>query len=290
MISIHAPTRGATSASPPHICQKNYFNPRSHEGSDENRLVQSPTYHFISIHAPTRGATTQRKVLTTREIISIHAPTRGATLLKWSIFTRRRISIHAPTRGATVKIFVVIVNVVISIHAPTRGATVTVCFWLSHLKGFQSTLPRGERHNRVLGSPPSKDFNPRSHEGSDEEQISLLDVDPLFQSTLPRGERPVWGLWERWLPEFQSTLPRGERPYSARYLLSGCIRFQSTLPRGERPGYGEHLINFLQFQSTLPRGERPPSRSPPQLIPPISIHAPTRGATAAGSRSKKLVD
>ena len=99
-ISIHAPTRGATS----HLC--------SHEQSTG-----------ISIHAPARGAThgkTQRPV---HVRISIHAPARGATsLLGHGKDTRadfnprpreggdppcrggsgsRRISIHAPARGAT---------------------------------------------------------------------------------------------------------------------------------------------------------------------------------------------
>ena len=34
-ISIHAPTRGATGTHPRNTCHQNYFNPRSHEGSDK---------------------------------------------------------------------------------------------------------------------------------------------------------------------------------------------------------------------------------------------------------------
>ena len=55
-ISIHAPTRGATTDSP--FC---FF------------------VYIISIHAPTRGATTGLHQLFKQYIISIHAPTRGAT-------------------------------------------------------------------------------------------------------------------------------------------------------------------------------------------------------------------
>ena len=80
-----------------------------------------------------------------------------------------------------------------------------------------------------------------------------------------------------------------------------CIDiFQSTLPRGERPDQGRLLIRTSEFQSTLPRGERRPAdlgwytdhnfnpRSHEGsdffnnfcfLQIPISIHAPTRGAT-----------
>ncbi len=79
------------------------------------------------------------------------------------------------------------------------------------LQVFQSTLPRGERHKRPLFFVCEANFNPRSHEGSDQTlssvrcspQISIhaptrgatdniIDEqrDELFQSTLPRGERP----------------------------------------------------------------------------------------------------
>ena len=57
VISIHAPTRGATAK-----CQLRQRN------------------KGISIHAPTRGATTFPAGETYAEVISIHAPTRGATV------------------------------------------------------------------------------------------------------------------------------------------------------------------------------------------------------------------
>ena len=56
LISIHAPTRGATPAD----TDKSY--PQT-----------------ISIHAPTRGATRNRLHIQRNNRISIHAPTRGAT-------------------------------------------------------------------------------------------------------------------------------------------------------------------------------------------------------------------
>ena len=56
MISIHAPTRGAT----------------------EFRLGIAD-FDGISIHAPTRGATDMYPIKKPKVIISIHAPTRGAT-------------------------------------------------------------------------------------------------------------------------------------------------------------------------------------------------------------------
>ena len=55
---------------------------------------------------------------------------------------------------------------------------------------FQSTLPRGERHNSA--KHPQADYK--------------------FQSTLPRGERLDQDRPRQGALLFQSTLPRGERP------------------------------------------------------------------------------
>ena len=55
-ISIHAPTRGATTGRHIKDIRSIYFNPRSHERSDFN-LCHADSKRVISIHAPTRGAT-----------------------------------------------------------------------------------------------------------------------------------------------------------------------------------------------------------------------------------------
>ena len=56
-ISIHAPTRGATTGQLRHSILSLYFNPRSHEGSDSDKTRVLLCNAGISIHAPTRGAT-----------------------------------------------------------------------------------------------------------------------------------------------------------------------------------------------------------------------------------------
>ena len=122
IISIHAPTRGATvknrfgltdgkfqSTLPRGERRRKwkvflvciYFNPRSHEGSDLYALNLISIYMRISIHAPTRGATTSRFIGWRVRMISIHAPTRGATKVWFADPETIKISIHAPTRGAT---------------------------------------------------------------------------------------------------------------------------------------------------------------------------------------------
>ena len=78
---------------------------------------------------------------------------------------------------------------------------------------------------------------------------------------------------------FQSTLPRRER---LKHILmdSRSLGFQSTLPRRERPK--RHYVHGQtgSFQSTLPRRERLNPYFPVLDAFTISIHTPTKGATA----------
>ena len=57
LVSIHAPTRGATRAHSFQSYDSTSFNPRTHTGCDH--VLPSPCLEviYVSIHAPTRGAT-----------------------------------------------------------------------------------------------------------------------------------------------------------------------------------------------------------------------------------------
>ena len=143
---------------------------------------------------------------------------------------------------------------------------------------FQSTLPQGERPYFLSCAESVRNFNPRSHKGSDSEKawricrfpyfnprshkgsdgtVAISSVGCIFQSTLPQGERQ--GLTDTAIPRqrFQSTLPQGERRRK-RCQFSKAEIFQSTLPQGERHNSGIYFLTRTD----------------------ISIHAPTRGATA----------
>ena len=80
VVSIHAPTRGATT-----------------------NAVRNLLREGVSIHAPTRGATNllAGTCIINLRPVSIHAPTRGATRPQYAISPYTIVSIHAPTRGAT---------------------------------------------------------------------------------------------------------------------------------------------------------------------------------------------
>ena len=121
-ISIHAPTRGATSVFRCMTSSNGYFNPRSHEGSDSPLSVAwlllvnfNPRSHEGSDEDAAKAAEKLK--------ISIHAPTRGAT-------TRALIP-HSP-----------IINFNPRSH---EGSDWNHAEGRSSHGRFQSTLPRGER-------------------------------------------------------------------------------------------------------------------------------------------------
>ena len=110
-----------------------------------------------------------------------------------------------------------------------------------------------------------RNFNPRSHAGSDDNVIKEIKAAKISIHAPTRGATAV--------------------------VFAGAVllKFQSTLPRGERQGPCFITSILPVFQSTLPRGERPsPSRRKGACYM-ISIHAPTRGATACEENAVFLV-
>ena len=142
---------------------------------------------------------------------------------------------------------------------------------------FQSTFPRGERHQKGNIAISADNFNPRSRVGNDVICVRIRNLICRFQSTFPRGERHLFLLRTRICLKFQSTFPRGERQLLPRSFprishfnprsrvgndgVSKCTdasgkRFQSTFPRGERLSIRQSSLLQPVFQSTFPRGER----------------------------------
>ena len=103
VVSIHAPTRGAT------------------DDCGGAFVVQR-----VSIHAPTRGATSNNLCPCSGTSVSIHAPTRGATPMTTTVgaletFQSTRPRGARPAFNRNGRPFIPV-----SIHAPTRGATQTI--------------------------------------------------------------------------------------------------------------------------------------------------------------------
>ena len=121
MISIHAPTRGATVG-----------------------LTEFDVAMLISIHAPTRGATLLHTQHQLSEIFQSTLPQGERRFEPYRV----RLGIYFNPRshkGSDEKAQKLIQKLIISIHAPTRGATVGASLPARHLSQFQSTLPQGER-------------------------------------------------------------------------------------------------------------------------------------------------
>ena len=78
LISIHAPTRGATRVQSIQISQIGNFNPRSYKRSDGNLLVNFRLFLYFNPRSYKRSDST-RTPHANPNLISIHAPTRGAT-------------------------------------------------------------------------------------------------------------------------------------------------------------------------------------------------------------------
>ena len=210
-ISIHAPTRGATY----HCCLsaswEYNFNPRSHEGSDFS-FLESENIQFHFNPRSHEGSDMSRKSLARSAIrISIHAPTRGATFCCAFCCSSSIFQSTLP-RGERPAFHAVANNLTTFQSTLPRGERhySHACGYSSGL--FQSTLPRGERPAAGVSSPswktisihaptrgatphegrsplPLRDFNPRSHEGSDMDKGCRQLSNTIFQSTLPRGER-----------------------------------------------------------------------------------------------------
>ena len=189
-ISIHAPARGATVAQAPNQCYHSYFNPRSREGSDKRRRSSQASRIRFQSTLPRGERQEKAQLCTDATTISIHAPARGATDRAPVRPAAFGISIHAPARGATGCSNQRPGIWTISIHAPARGATVLAPVAPAQKQKFQSTLPRGERLNRLVLVDTFVDISIHAPARGATQFRELPQIDVQFQSTLPRGERP----------------------------------------------------------------------------------------------------
>ena len=172
-ISIHAPAKGATynltnagivrlfQSTLPRRERQNglqkirkhmHFNPRSREGSDVVFIHWSFIVAYFNPRS--REGSDEQSFPNLTELLTI--------------------SIHAPAKGATGLFSLWKVDKIISIHAPAKGATLVTHTFDITMAVFQSTLPRRERLQGKKTKGRSKDFNPRSREGSDGQGTGLL--------------------------------------------------------------------------------------------------------------------
>ena len=143
----------------------------------------------------------------------------------------------------------------VSIHAPTKGATSSV----------------------RSGTIDILCFNPRSHEGSDPQQIQRIS---RVQGFNPRSHEGSDGVLPDNRKDCRVSIHAPTKGATADSILSiASTEFQSTLPRRERRTSSQ--------TSAAPSGFNPRSHEGSDLyridlaflIARVSIHAPTKGAT-----------
>ena len=120
----------------------------------------------------------------------------------------------------------------ISIRAPARGATFNSPVNDPVLQ-FQSALPRGERHLQRNIIIPTKNFNPRSREGSDP---GSCWTDAALSNFNPRSREgsDISGGKFRDMLLISIRAPARGATGSTLQCFRFVIQFQSALPRGER--------------------------------------------------------
>ena len=121
---------------------------------------------------------------------------------------------------------------------------------------FQSTLPQGERPDKTIEKLWCCYFNPRSRKGSDE---AVQTEDPSVRTiSIHAPARGATGMAYVFicLNEFQSTLPQGERRRRSRPYRLFLLYFNPRSRKGSDGTSIRNLLHMAGFQSTLPQGER----------------------------------
>ena len=120
-------------------------------------------------------------------------------------------------------------------------------------------------------------FNPRSHEGSDCANNSLLCSPGHFNPRSHEGSDQAERLKVRQYWYFNPCSHEGSDDILLEFA-SSMLLFQSTLPRGERQIQVLFPDQIVHFNPRSHEGSD--ICQPASALPnPISIHAPTRGAT-----------
>ena len=217
LISIHAPTRGATWLV--------YV------------IIISPL--DISIHAPTRGATPYLLTSLICQYISIHAPTRGATHVDFYDVDLPIEFQSTHPRGVRQRTSKTDGDKLINFNPRTHeGCDITLTLGSTTDSVFQSTHPRGVRHDELLAEDGREEnFNPRTHEGCDMRCLAPLPCNFKISIHAPtRGATCSSRILLCRSTHFNPRTHEGcdsptERPEGR------AGKFQSTHPRGVRPKF-----------------------------------------------------
>ena len=206
------------------------FNPRTHVGCDFLRLFIRYIY----------------KCFNPRTHVGCDIHRSSHALHPHSFNPRTHVGCDVPEIGH-------LFPVVVSIHAPTWGATIVTQRLHLPLQ-FQSTHPRGVRPYTAHGCRMYRCFNPRTHVGCDDYQVSVVrNLDRFNPRTHVGCDKAYIGQFDNTLVSIHAPTWGATTTFFIRVIL---CKFQSTHPRGVR----QRNDGFLHIMR-------------------VSIHAPTWGAT-----------
>ena len=170
----------------------------------------------ILIHTPSKGVTNYISIHYGYFLFQSTLPRREWHCMFGDTGSSWHISIHTPTKGVTPLIISPIASKDISIHTPTKGVTLFRHCYLIYWK-FQSTLPRREWLWSARARCLLNNFNPHSHEGSDDGAVIFPFLFQWFQSTLPRRE---WRRDKRKLHKHSNFNPHSHEGSDLSYTVS----------------------------------------------------------------------
>ena len=125
-----------------------------------------------------------------------------------------------------------------------RGERRGKCYLTVFPLKFQSTLPRGERRTKTRRPSSLRNFNPRSHEGSDVDCSVPLIVSLISIHAPTRGATEEHGVMFISIKISIHAPTRGATLHC--YINAHKNLFQSTLPRGERQQFSPKSSLFSQ--------------------------------------------
>ena len=167
-LSIHAPTRGATTLPVLFSIPLCTFNPRSYKRSDQmkqTRRVKSSSFNPRSY----KRSDCSNSLFSSILIYTFNPRSyKRSDVLVWFKFTS---------------------FLSLSIHAPTRGATLFFLLISLYNHSFNPRSYKRSDSSVILSSYGGQTFNPRSYKRSDEELDEIWETSVIFQSTLLQEER-----------------------------------------------------------------------------------------------------
>ena len=188
IVSIHAPTRGATfiikfnliiikfqSTHPRGVRPPSHFRPllsaqfqSTHPRGVRRRVVRCLTF-AISFNPRTHeGCDLPFRWLTSISQGFNPRTHEGCDCLLFYVYRVTKSFNPRTHEGCDLNDDNAYYPMAVSIHAPTRGATANIIY-LHKDNLFQSTHPRGVRHLfKIMNTNRGKSFNPRTHEGCDQ--------------------------------------------------------------------------------------------------------------------------